>query len=134
PGRCARRCARHYPCAAKAGCRSWAAAGEAIKSGVKFHDGAHLDRAVLRAWNFGGPGHGLVEVRAIERVKSAQLLLGFGEGAVGGLGLAFANTYRRGRAGRLQGFAAAHLPAGASLLRESIVGIVDGSLLLLAGL
>src|SRR5437870_4661153 len=105
-----------------------------MKLGIEFHDGAHLDRAILRARNFGGPGDSLVEVATIERVKATQLLLGLGEGAVRGLGLVLANANRSRRAGRLQGFAAAHLPAGAGLLREGIVRIVDGSLLLLAGL
>ena len=47
-------------------------------------EGTDLDRALAGDGGLGGPGQGGVEVGGLDDPEAAELLLGLGEGAVGG--------------------------------------------------
>src|SRR6266545_2893906 len=92
----------------------------------ELHHRADLDRAVARPRDPGRDLDRLVEVLAVDQVVAAELLLGLGEGPVGGERLAAADLHGGRGAGRLERLAALHQAAVDDVLGELVVGLVLG--------
>src|ERR1700733_1382088 len=88
-------------------------------SGTVHHkNGTPLDWPESGTWDFGGNRYGLVEVLGFDQVVAAELLLGFGEGAIRDNSLAVTHAYRRGAGDILEAVAAEILAACRELLSE----------------
>src|SRR5262245_64388679 len=85
---------------------------------AEHHDRPNLYRPRLRAGNSCGDLEGIVEIRRLEQVVPAELLLRLGEWPVGRRDLSVADTHGRGRVRRLQRIPAEHVSALLDLLRE----------------
>src|SRR6266487_5828520 len=92
----------------------------------ELHDRPHLYGTAVGAGDPGRGGDCFVEVPAVHDVEAAELLLGLGEGPVGGERLAAAHLHRGGGAGWLQRLAGLHQPSVDDILGEGVVGVDHG--------
>lgn len=107
-----------------------------IASGVKGHDGADFEDGVVpgvEAADALGDGGGFIDVVDVDDVEAAELLFGFGVGAVGSDTLSLIEADGGGGEAGLEGVTGDHLAFFPEVLREVDVALKERSLFFLAG-